>query len=252
MDIIYDAVCIAGILVLYGLIAIGLWKCHIKDFIKQWGKKEKIGILMAFGLLIAGLIILISRTPLSNAGGQVSKSIWNIGNYVMAHNAAMISLVTAAVTVLPAVLLQVLLLEQLVTKLKLPYCQLYYYLFIYAFSLGFYYRVSLKAGELLLLLTVMSLLYYGYMMLSAKPTVKVLFFLMCLFFGAVILIITESPIQWQIYAQSIIIMLEGIIMAWYRGKSCILRKTLRKASTLVLFILFILLNYFIKEGIYAK
>lgn len=243
MDILWRIISLGGIAVLYGLLAAGMKKYHIKDTFKRLTKKEKLTLAAGACILCLGILMQTARVPLAAEGGVVTDSVYWLAGLLMAENVTAMSLAAAVVILVPAVLYQVLFLEQLVIKCRLPYCPMGYYLVLYAFHAGLYRNLAVTPGELLLLLAVSALLYYGLEVLGGSRGKKGILYLACYAAGIAALIVLEQPFHWQLYAISGITMAEGLIMAAFRGKAIILRKTLRRLGTLFLFVLLIAVNY---------
>ena len=55
------------------LILIGVKKYHMRDILKSWTKKEKLGTLVGIAILLLGIMMKISKTPLTVGNGIVSK-----------------------------------------------------------------------------------------------------------------------------------------------------------------------------------
>lgn len=252
METCWKIISLGGIAVLYGLFLVGMKKYHIKDTIKRLTKKEKLVMAAGAGMLCLGLLMQAARMP-SEAlrgvnlpqGGVVTDSVDWITGILFAENITAMTLAVSVVILIPAVLYQVLFLEQLMMKCKIPYCQMYYFLMLYVFHAGLYRNLVATPGELLLLLVVSALLYYGMEVLGGTRSKKGILYLLCFLAGIGVLLVLEQPIHWQLYAVSGVAMAESVIMALFRGKSIILRKTLRKLGTLILFAGFVILNYWL-------
>lgn len=245
MDTLWRLVSLGGIAVLYGLLAIGIKKYRIKDTVKRLTKKEMLAMAAGIGLLCLGILLQSARVPMEMGSGVVSDSVYWAAGVCFAGNATAVSFAIAVVVLAPAVLYQVLFLEQLVMKSRIPYCQMYYFLMLYVFAAGLYRNLSAGPGELLLLLTVSALLYYGVRVIGGNGNKKDMIYLLCFAAGIVALSLLERPLHWQLYAVCGIVMLESLVMALFRGYSVILRKTLRRLGTLLLFVFFIGLNYWL-------
>lgn len=243
MDILWKIVSLGGIAVLYGLLAIGLKKYRVKDTVKRLTKKELLVMAAGIGLLCLGILMQAARSPMERGGGPVSDSVYWVADAFFAGNGAAVSFAVAVVILIPAVLFQVLFLEQLVMKCRLPYCQMYYFLLLYVADAGLYRNLQAGSGSLLLLLAASALLYYGLRVVTARGKKKEFVFLMCFAAAAIALAVLECPVEWRLYAAALTVMAESLVMALFRGYSIILRKTLRRLGTLLLFVIFIALNY---------
>lgn len=216
------------------------------DLIKRLGKKEILGLFVGFAILVVGIAMQVSRIAIPKTEGLLSTAIWAVGDWALAENATMISFVVVGITVLPAVFFQVLSLVKLMLKLHMPYCQMVFHLLIYGVSLGFYRNAVISAGELVLFLLISLVCYFILRLLVNGCSKKKLLLLFGLVLVAGIVAVLEFPVvHWQIYAQCVLIAVESVIMAWYRGKSVLLRRTLRNGGSLVLLALFGLLNYYL-------
>lgn len=252
MDTCWKVISLAGIAVLYGLLLVGMKKYHIKDTVKRLSKKEKLAMAAGVGLLCLGLLMQAARMPAEGLrgvnlpqGGIVTGSVDWITGILFAENITAMTLAVSVIVLIPAVLYQVLFLEQFVVKCRIPYCQMYYFLMLYVFQAGLYRNLCVTPGELLLLLAVSALLYYGMEVLGGSRGKKGILYLLCFVAGIAVLAVLEQPVHWQLYAVCGIVMLESLVMALFRGKSIILRKTLRKLGTLILFAAFVALNYWL-------
>lgn len=245
MDTLWRIVSLGGIAVLYGLLAIGIKKYRIKDTVKRLTKKEALAMAAGTGLLCLGILMQAARVPMETGGGVVSDSVYWAAGVCFAENATAFSFAIAVVVLIPAVLYQVLFLEQLVMKSRIPYCQMYYFLMLYVFDAGVYRNLSAGPGGLLLLLTVSALLYYGVRVIGGNGNKKDMIYLLCFAAGIGALLLLERPVHWQLYAAVVTVMAESMVMAVFRGYSVILRKTLRRLGTLLLFAIFIVLNYWL-------
>ena len=94
-------------------------------------------------------------------------------------------------------------------------------------------------------LAVSALLYYGMELLEGVRGKKSILYFGWYVVGIILLIFLETPFQWQLFVVSAVAIVEGFILAVYRGKSIILRKTLRRIGTLFLFLVFEGFNYWL-------
>lgn len=245
MEVLWRSISLCGIAALYCLLMAGVRKYHIKDTVKRLAKKEKIMMAVGTGLLCAGILIQIARVPLAENGGVVTDSIYWLTDWLFARNVTAASLAVTVVILVPAVLYQTLFLEHLVVKCRIPYCQMYYFLMIYVFHTGMYRNLNITPGELLILLAVSALLYYGMEIWGGRCDKRSIVYFACLVIFIMVLAVVERPVHWQVYAISGITIAEGMILALFRGVSVILRKTLRKLGTLIVFVGIALFNYWL-------
>lgn len=67
----------------------------MRDILKSWTKKEKLGTLVGIVILLLGIMMKISKTPLTVGNGIVSKSVYMITDTIFAGNVTVISLIIA-------------------------------------------------------------------------------------------------------------------------------------------------------------
>lgn len=245
MDILWRIISLGAVAVLYGLLAAGMKKYHIKDTVKRLTKKEKLMLAAGVCFLCLGILMQTARVPLATGAGVVTGNVYWLADLLMAENVTAVSLAVTVAILVPAVLYQVLFLERLLVKCRFSYCSMGYFLLLYAFHAGMYRNLAVTPGELLLLLAASALLYYGLEVLGGTRGKKGILYLACYVIGIAALIVLEQPCHWQMYAISGITMAEGLLMAAFRGKAIILRKTLRRLGTLFLFLLLIAVNYYL-------
>lgn len=245
MDVLWRVSSLCGIAVLYCLLLLGIKKYHIKDTIKRLTKKEKMLMAAGVGLLCLGILMQIARISLADKCGIVTDSIYWVTDWLFARNATAASMAISVAVLVPAVLYQILFLERVVMRCRIAYCQMYYFLLLYVLNAGLYRNLSVTPGELLLLLVVSALLYYGMEALKDRCGKKDILYLLCLVIGIAVLVLLEQPEHWQLYAVCGITAAESLMMAFFRAVSNILRKTLRKLGTLILFVGFIVFNYWV-------
>lgn len=245
MDVLWRIISLCGIAFLYCLLLVGVKKYHIKDMVKRMAKKEKVAMAAGVVLLCLGILMQIARQPLSESGGIVTDSINQAADWLFARNATASSLAVSIAVLVPAVLYQILFLEQIVRRCRIAYCQMYYFLILYVLNAGLYRNLFATTGGLLILLMVSALLYYGMDAVRGKCRKKDILYLLCLVAGIMLLALLEHPDCWRLYAVCGITVVEGLLTAFLRAISNILRKTLRKFGTLLLFIGFTAINYWV-------
>lgn len=242
MDIMWKIVSLGGILILFALLAIGIKKYHVMDVYRRLTKKDKVIMIAGAGLLLLGILMQTARTEMAAGDGIVSGSVHWLADILFARNSTATSFAVTAVLLVPAVLYQVLFLEQLVMKLRISYCQIYYYMILYALNLGIYRNLDISPAELVIFLAVSAFLYYATQVMNNGWGKKGLLYLACFVVGVVLVSLLELPIHWKIYMACLVVMLEGILLAVIRAKIIIFRKTLRRLGVLLVLVLCILMN----------
>ena len=250
MDVVSKILFLIIIAIIYGIILIGVKKYHMRDILKSWTKKEKLGTLDGIAILLLGIMMKISKTPLTVGNGIVSKSVYMITDTIFAGNATVISLIIAMCFFVPAIILQVLFAQKVTEMLNIPYCNPFFYILIFAFQAGIYNCwLEQTPDEAVLILIFSALLYFGICTLDKIRSKKIYAYILLYLVLWIIMFVVEENKVWIIYVVSIISIFETVICAWFRGKTIIFRKILRWLGTILLFCLFIAINFEIMKRV---
>ena len=149
------------------------------------------------------------------------------------------------ITIVPAIIYQALFIDELAGRMKIGQRQMQYSLILYAVSACLYRNLSMSFEELLVVLFVSALLYYAVLIVGGNRSKKGMLYLAILVLFIVLFTYFGWMLQWKIYVVSLLLMLESLVMVWYRSKSIILRRTLRKLGTLLLVAIVAVVNYWI-------
>lgn len=244
MDVVSKILFLIIIAIIYGIILIGVKEYHMRDILKSWTKKEKLGTLVGIAILLLGIMMKISKTPLTVGNGIVSKSVYMITDTIFAGNATVISLIIAMCFFVPAIILQVLFAQKVTEMLNIPYCNPFFYILIFAFQAGIYNCwLEQTPDEAVLILIFSALLYFGICTLDKIRSKKIYAYILLYLVLWIIIFVVEENKVWSIYFISIISIFETIIFAWFRGKTIIFRKGIRMLGAFLLFMAITYVNY---------
>lgn len=242
--IIFENIAVLILLfIIYIIIAMGVRKYHVTEMIKGWSRKEKVGILFCVLILMLGIFMQSSRVEEFMIQGDFSKSIYRITDVLFAGNITSTVIVTELITIVPAILFQLLFFEKVITKVKIPCGERYFYLFIYATSASLYRSMDRSIGELVVYLLISVILFYGIQIFLYSGGKKGYLYLGGIIVITILLAYVEYPLNFAIYVNSVLVLLECLVLSYLRKKTVILRKTLRRLSTLIVLVACIILNY---------
>lgn len=226
----------------YGISVIGARKYEVITTIAMLRKREILGLVLCIAVLFLGILMQVSRCTMSTAGGIITSSIGNLTGILFAADDSIASLAVLLVTIIPAYMFQVFTISKIVTRLNIPYAQLFFYMAIYALNMGLYSHMKFSAGDAIMYLLFSAFIYYFIMFMSTIRGKKEYIYILSFIGLFCILLFLEKNINWSMIVLSILVMVESIIMAFYLGKSVILRRTLRKVGTITLLCVFVWIN----------
>lgn len=233
------------VMCVYGISVIGIKKYEVITTIIMLRKKEILGLVLCLGILFLGILMQVSRCPMTAEGGLVTSVIGGVVDTLFDKNVSITSLVVLLVTIIPAYIFQVFTVSKIVDKLNIPYAQLFFYMIIYAVNIGLYSKMVFSAGEAVIYLLFSAFLYYLVMIMNRVRGKKDYAYILGFVLLFIVLLFFENSVNWSIMLLSIITMIESVFFAWYLGKSIILRKTLRRVGAIILLLVFTWANVLI-------
>ena len=211
--------------------------------LRKMRKLELLLVLFCFGIIFLGIMMKVSRVGLSLEGGIISNYIYGITDIMFVGNTEIISLAVLLVTIIPSYFLQLFLMFNFEEKINQIHTMMFYYAAIYACNISLYKEMSLTIGNAVLYLLMSLLLYCVVQGISIRLSKRGYFCIGVL--AVIVLLVTwlEGMLPVTMLVVTGVTMLECVILSVYLGKSVILRKTLRRIGTILLFVLFTYINY---------
>lgn len=233
---------VAIILLIYGLIILGIYKYNVLHFVQFQSRNEMILIALATLGVILKLLIDCTKTL---AVSFETTNFLDLNCFLLSvfnSNSAVISFFTFSVTFVPAILFQMLFLDELFRKYGLDRMALFFYVVCYLINPFVFISINITIPELLLYLLINAFILFLVLTLKDSLTLKTELYLVAILICIVFIAIIQSSININLYVASLITIAECVLLGIYRTKSIILRSGLRYLGTLIILVAIVIFN----------
>lgn len=225
---------ILGILVIYGIVAVGLLKNGMKGVYSRRNRKEK---LMTAGILILSVCVMLlfaaRQGILPEQNGVFSQGAYDVLSWLFAGDIQIMSLVIYLCLGVPIIGVGTMILELVSMRYQNISLPFHFYMLLFVVDVAFYNPMKEAVSNWFLILVLMVFLYCLLEAIQNGKSKKKLLFLVVLAAAGILVVGIEQTVAIGFVLGFVLLLVENIVVAFLLNFAGVLRKTLWRICVVV-------------------